>query len=30
MISVKGIGSDVYLVHIQSVDRIQKTSQDYL
>ena len=29
MISVKGIGSDVYLAHIQSVDRIQKTCQVY-
>ena len=29
MISVKGIGSDVYLAHIQSVNRIQKTCQVY-
>eukprot|EP00731_Ephydatia_muelleri_P026694 Em0018g794a len=29
MISVKGIGSDVYLAHIQSADRIQKTCQVY-
>ena len=29
MISEKGIGSDVYLAHIQSVDTIQKTCQVY-